>query len=166
VEPVAIHGRAAAHDHVTGQAGSHAAAVARLLAAGAPREVATLVVRSNFRELTALPPWLRAHEVTSWSLTFPGAGGRFAADPRPWIPRYGMALPHALMAIDQARRLGIEATIAGVPACLLGPHADWRRDEPPRAFAPRCDGCARRSDCAGVDAWYLERFGAGELRAQ
>ena len=162
----AIHGRAPAHDWIVGAPGDHASTVAALrdAPADAPKAVTTLVTRANFRELTELASWLGAHGVERWTLTIATATGRFAEDPRPWIARLGMAVPHALAAVDRARRLGIEAVIEGAPTCLLGPHAAWASPCTPRRFAPRCDGCALRSSCPGVGAWYLERFGGGELR--
>jgi hypothetical protein len=165
---VPVHGSARAHEFVTGQVGSFADAVARLrssIAAGADVVVTTLVTRSTFRELAAMPAWLRAESVTRWRLTMARAEGRFAADPRPWIPRLGMAVPHALAAIDQARRVGIAATIRGVPRCLLGPYAGWREAAvSPGVFAAACRGCGVRDDCDGVGEWYLQTFGAKELR--
>ncbi len=164
--PWAIHGRAATHDWIVGVVGDHAATVRALEEAAGrqPREVATLVTRANFRELTELASWLAVHDVRRWIVTIAGATGRFADDPRPWIPRLGMAVPHALAAVDRARRLGIEAHLRGAPTCLLGPHADWASPCAPRRYAPRCEGCRLRSSCPGVDAWYLDRFGGGELR--
>ena len=160
----AIHGRAAAHDWIVGVEGDHATTAAALHAATDAREVTTLVTRANFRELTDLAAWLGAHGVRRWTLTIATASGRFEDDPRPWIARLGMAVPHALAAIDRARRSGIEARIEGAPTCLLAPHADWAAPCTPRRYAPRCEGCKLRASCPGVDAWYLDRFGGSELR--
>ena len=161
----AIHGRAAAHDWIVGVEGSHAETVAALSSATDPsRVVTTLVTRANFRELTELASWLAAHRVRRWTLCMASATGRLADDPRPWIARLGMAVPHALAAVDRARRVGIEATLEGAPTCLLGPHRAWASPCTPRRFAPRCGDCSLRDACPGVDDWYLHRFGGGELR--
>jgi hypothetical protein len=158
---VDIHGAAAVHEHITGVAGSHARAVATLTPA---TFVHTTITRSNFRELSALAGWLHAQGIRRWRLHMAQATGRFAADPRPWLPRLGMAVPHALAAIDRARRLGMVAELAAVPRCLVGPHDAWLDRGPARAFGERCEQCAVRSTCDGVDAWYLARFGERELR--
>jgi hypothetical protein len=164
---LAIHGSAPAHDHVVGRGGAHAEVARRLreaVAAGEDVLVTTWLTRSTFRELPTLLGWLQAGSVKRWRIEMLRAHGRFAADPRPWIPRLGMAVPHALAAIAKARKLGIAATIRGVPRCLLGPHGGWADPGEVGGFGPRCEGCGVRGQCEGVGAWYLERFGADELR--
>ncbi len=164
---LSIHGRAAAHDYHTGVEGSFAAIENALaLASGLTVVVTTVVTRSSFRELAALPQWLVDRGVSAWMLAVPRVAGRTAAAFDRVVPRLGLALPFALHAATRAVALGLPTAIAGAPLCVLGPHAGLAttRDRP-RAYAETCDACAARSRCVGVDAAYLARFTAEELRS-
>jgi hypothetical protein len=138
------------HDWHAG-AGSFDAALRAL--AGA--EVCTPITRSNARVLSELPSLLQARGATSWVLLLPTHEEAKV--------RLGMAIPSALAALDRAQRLGLDARIAGVPLCVLGPYAASALPTPPRAYGQRCAACAARSRCPGVDAAYLELFGESEL---
>ncbi|MBX7080144.1 MAG: radical SAM protein [Nannocystaceae bacterium] len=165
---LSIHGaRADVHDFHTGRAGSFAAASATatgLRARGVTVVATTVLTRSNFRVIAELPPLLERLGVAAWTVTLPHARGRAAAAFDRVLPRLALALPFALHALDRARRLGLPAAIEGAPLCLLGPFAALARNEGSRAFAAACDGCRARDGCAGVDAYYLARFGGDELR--
>lgn len=178
---IALHGAAAAvHDYHAGRTGSFDEAIAAIRAArqaGGPVTVTTAVTRSSYRVLSALPPLLHAHGVAAWRLTLARHGDHevatsAAADAGPttaadrWVPRLAMALPFALHAIDRAVRLGLDAAIIDAPRCLLGPFAARGLVEERRAFPAPCARCAARPACAGVDAAYVDRFGAGELTPQ
>ncbi|MCA9660363.1 MAG: radical SAM protein, partial [Myxococcales bacterium] len=105
---LSIHGDGAAvHDYHVGVDGAFDA-VSRTLAAARRRRlevaVTTVLTRSNLRNLAALPGWLRERGVAAWCVAVPvvagGARRRFEA----LVPRLGMAVPHALRALDLARR--------------------------------------------------------------
>jgi MoaA/NifB/PqqE/SkfB family radical SAM enzyme len=165
---LSLHGPSArAHDYHTGAAGSFAtlAAVASEAARSAVRLVVTTVLtRSNYRELDAIAAWLAAHRVEAWSIAVARTAGHARTGFDRLTPRLSLALPFALRALELARRHRITAMMHDAPLCLLGPHRVHGRRYAPRAFAPRCEGCAARAVCAGVDSRYLERFGDGELR--
>lgn len=156
-----------AHDYHTGTAGSFAELEAGLAAArahGLLLVAATVVTRSSFRGLSALPLWLRDRGVSAWLLEVPRTAGRAASGFDRVVPRLGMAVPFALHALDTALKLGLPAWIRGAPLCALGPFAARALPDLPRAFAPACDGCDARPSCGGVEAVYLARYGDGELR--
>ncbi|MBX3273997.1 MAG: hypothetical protein KF729_27275 [Sandaracinaceae bacterium] len=163
-----LHGaRSEVHDWVAGAHASFRDAIDALAAAralGLTVTVWTRLTRSNARVLDAMPALLRARAVSRWLVVV--ASARDAASP-PFtrvVPRLGLALPSALAALAEARRLGLDARILGAPRCALGPFADLAAPSPPRAYAPVCDACPSRDVCPGLDAEYLARFGAGELR--
>jgi hypothetical protein len=165
---VSLHGpTAAVHDYHTGVQGSFAALLAGVAAARAERlpvAATTVVTRSNFRELDALPPLLRAAGVDAWLLSLPHAAGRAQRWFDRVMPRLGLVLPFALRALDGARRLGLPAFVQGAPLCKLGPFARYALPDEPRAYAEVCGSCAARPGCPGVDARYLQRFSGDELR--
>jgi molybdenum cofactor biosynthesis enzyme MoaA len=175
---LSIHGAdAAVHDYHTGIEGSLQAALAAaaaLRANGVTVVVATVVTRSNFRNLTPLARLLGARGVAAWLLEFPRVAGRAASAFDRVVPRLGLAVPFALHAMEAARAAGVDAWIRGVPLCLLGPFASRALRAPTeeevdiegRAFAATCERCDARASCEGVEADYLERFGDGELAAR
>lgn len=162
---LALHGaRSEVHDwHAS--AGSFESALRALGVArthGIRTAVLSRITRSNARVLVELPSLLKASGVALWVLAWPRAeGDAFTAV----VPRLGLGVPPALAALERARRVGLEARVAGVPACVLGPFASSALPASPRAFGARCAGCASRPACSGVDAAYLARFGEAELRA-
>lgn len=157
---------AAAHDHHAGRLGAFAeahAAMTAARAAGTAITVDTPLTRSSYRGLGELPVALIALGVARWRLRVVAAE-TIVADARPrTIPRLAMALPHALHAAVRARGLGLPTVIVDAPTCLLGPYAAHAERTAPRAYAAPCTRCTLRGGCAGVDAAYLEQFGAGEL---
>jgi len=160
-----LHGaRPEVHEWVAGAPGSFADTLAAWTAArglGLGRVAWTRLTRSNARVLDELPSLLKARGVARWAIRVPRCDGDgWTAT----VPRFGMAIPSALAAMERARRMGIEARIEGAPRCVLGRFADRALPSPPRGYAPVCDGCPSRSVCPGVDPRYLERFGARELR--
>lgn len=99
-----------------------------------------------------------------WVLAWPwvrGAAGE--AVPRT-IPRLGIAVPHALRAVERATARGLAVAVVGVPSCALGPFAAHRLPLGEAGSHPApCEGCPSRAGCVGVDPWYAERFGVQEL---
>jgi hypothetical protein len=164
---LSIHGASPeVHDYHTGVPGSFGRAILALEAAvdaGLTTAVTTVVTRSNFRVLSALVPLLARMKTTAWALTFPEVAGRAIAAMDRVIPRLGLAVPHALYALETASRAGLPAFLSGVPACLLGPFASRSLPHRPRAFGDACESCEARVGCAGVDPLYLARFQADEL---
>lgn len=157
---------AAAHDHHAGRIGALAdahATIAEARAAGTAVTVDTPLTRSTYRSLGELPVALVALGVARWRLRVL-ASEPIAADARPrTIPRLAMALPHALHAAARARALGLPTVIVDAPTCLLGPYAAHAERTAPRTYAAPCTRCSLRAACPGIDAAYLDRFGAGEL---
>ncbi len=135
---------------------------------GMQRIVWTRLTRSNARVLSELPSLLKAQRVALWVIevppsSLPGPGGLEETWTRV-VPRFGLALPSALAAMERARALGVDARILGAPRCVLGRFAERALPSPARAYAPVCDGCPSHRGCPGLDDAYLERFGARELR--
>ncbi|HEX8795550.1 MAG TPA: radical SAM protein [Polyangiaceae bacterium] len=165
---LSLHGSdARVHDWHTGAPGSFDAALKTLAAAraaGLRAVVVTVLTRSNFRVLAPLPRMLASRGVAGWCIDVPRWRGRAQTHADRVVPRLALALPFALHAIDAAEALGLTSFVRGAPACLLGPFASRALPESePRAFADVCTSCPSRGACAGVDAQYVARFGAGEL---
>lgn len=167
---------AEAHDYHTGRVGSFAACIeliARAQRADITVVVATVVTRSNFRELAKLPPVLKRRGVAAWLLEVMRPHGRAADNFARVVPRIGMAMPWALHALEQARRNALSAWIRGAPLCALGPFAvsslaPRDREDPsqpvPADWPPPCRACPSQPLCPGVDSVYVEVFGHSELR--
>lgn len=156
-----------AHDYHTGRAGSFAACIdliARAQRADITVVVATVVTRSNFRELAKLPPVLKRRGVAAWLLEVTRPHGRAADNFARVVPRVGMAMPWALHALEQARRNALSAWIRGAPLCALGPFAVSSVRAPDREYPPPCRACPSRPQCPGIDSAYVEVFGHSELR--
>jgi hypothetical protein len=169
---LSIHGpEARVHDWHTGAPGSFDAALQTLTAArasGLRVVVVTVLTRSSFRVLAPMPRLLASRGVAAWCIDVPRWRGRAQTDADRVVPRLALALPFALHAIDASEALGLPAFVRGAPSCLLGPFASRAlalalAEEEKRAFADTCATCPSQSTCAGVDAPYLARFGAGEL---
>jgi hypothetical protein len=162
---LSIHGATApVHDYHTQIEGSFAA-LASALPGSITTVVSTVVTRSNYRVLSELAGWLHDRGVAAWLLAVPHVAGGAASAFDRIVPRLGLALPYVLHAASRATALGLRTAIAGAPLCALGPHARLAlRDETRRAYAPTCDACPARARCVGVDAAYLARFTAEELR--
>ena len=162
----------AGHDYLTGRPGSFAACLELLERAqrtGLRCVVATVVTRSNFRELPRLPPALKRRGVAAWLLEVLRPAGRAAHGFARLVPRFGMAIPWALHGLEQARRHDLPAWIRGAPSCTLGPFVRRALDEPAherelRAAAPACGECPAEPRCAGLTPGYLQVFGGREIR--
>jgi hypothetical protein len=165
---LSIHGAdPALHDYLAGTPGALDKALLTLGAAKAaalPVAVATVVTRSNYRHLAPLARLLKSSGASAWGLALPSAHGAAAAAFDRLMPRLGLAMPFVAHAMDAATKLDLPTYVLGAPACLLGPYATRLAPTPERAYAPVCGRCAARSQCAGVDAAYLKRFGGDELR--
>jgi organic radical activating enzyme len=168
---LSIHGpSAAAHDYHSGRTGSFDALIE--LMSWAQRAAITTVAttaltRSNFRELPQLPPALKRRGVAGWMIQPVRPYGRAADNFARVVPRFGMALPYALHALELARRHDLSAWIRGAPLCALGPFAATAVAEPAddarRVYPEPCRACPARARCPGVDPLYLEVFDAKEL---
>lgn len=165
---LSIHGPTAeCHDYHSDRPGSFAAAmelIDRGRRDGLTIVVATAVTRSNARELPKLPAVLRRAGVSAWLIEVIRGYGRAADRFARVVPRFGMALPWALLALEQARRNGLPAWIRGAPLCALGPFAASAVASAPRSHPPPCQACPERERCPGVDPAYLEVFDHSELR--
>ena len=165
---LSVHGpNATAHDYHTGKEGSFEAlwnAAGAAHRAGLKVVATTVLTRSDYRVLSEMATLLRARGVSAWQLSVPHARGRAQAHFDRVYPRLGMAIPFALHALETARRVQLPAFVSGAPLCLLGPLATRSIASTPRSFHTRCDGCAARAACPGVDALYLARFDGDELR--
>ena len=161
----ALHGATAAiHDHVAGQLGDYDLVVAALRAA-VNVEVETQVTRANARNLAGLAHWLCGPslrgKVRLWTLAWPGP-----QSPGLSQSRLGIVTPRVLHAAAIAGQEGLEVLPSGLPACVLGPHAEFAAAATSRAYAEVCGGCDHRAACPGLPKAYLESFARDlELRA-
>lgn len=167
---VALHGPTAACHEQHAAPGSFAAAMgalARARAEGRRVIVASWITRSTCRSLVALVDVLAGHGVAGWCVAWPRVRGAAAARAAVrTVPRLGIAVPHALRAVERAMRRGLRVAVVGVPRCALGPFAALGLPQgEAEAPAEPCRGCPARVGCAGLDPWYLARFGAQELHA-
>ncbi|MEZ4380132.1 MAG: radical SAM protein [Nannocystaceae bacterium] len=166
---LSIHGDSAAvHDYHVGVDGAFAA-VGKTLAAARRRglevAVTTVLTRSNLRNLAALPGWLRERGAAAWCVAVPAVAGGARRRFEAVVPRLGVAIPHALRALELARKRRLPAWIAGAPHCLLGPYRGLAlADDPARSYAAACTGCEARASCPGLDPIYLARFHGDEVR--
>ncbi|MCH9680540.1 MAG: hypothetical protein K0V04_03830 [Deltaproteobacteria bacterium] len=162
-----LHGpTAACHDLHTGRPGSFSAAMRTLAEAreaGRTVLVWSWLTRSTCRSLVSLVDRLCSESVTGWAIVWPPGPSEGTVHSRT-VSRLGIAVPHALRAIDRAHRRSLPARIHGVPLCALGPFAAWRTSGTASEMAEVCEGCPSRPECPGVDPWYLARHGTGELR--
>jgi pyruvate-formate lyase-activating enzyme len=165
---LSIHGPSSEiHDFHTGRPGSLDSCIdilTRGQRANLSVVVTTIITRSNLRELPKMPPLLKRRGVSAWLLEPVRPFGRAADGFARIVPRFGMAIPWALHALEQARRHALSAWIRGAPLCSLGPFAGSALTSEPRSYPPPCTGCPARTRCAGVDPTYLEVFGDSELR--
>lgn len=162
---LALHGPSAACHEQHAAPGSFAAAVGALAGARGQRvTVATWITRSSCRSLVGLVDLLVGHGAAGWVLAWPWVRGAAGTAVARAIPRLGIAVPHALRAVERATARGLSVAVVGVPCCALGPFAAHRlRVGEAGVYPAPCEGCPSRAGCAGVDPWYVERFGAREL---
>lgn len=167
---LSLHGAdSAAHDYHTERAGSFGDLLAAIHAARLnelPVVVTTVLTRSNFRVLGAIPPLLATRGVAAWFVSVPVLAGRAAALRDRVFPRLGLALPFALHAIAGAHTLKLPSFLVGAPLCLVGPFSSHAISDGPRAYASVCADCPARPACPGVDPLYLARFEGDELVAR
>lgn len=165
---VAVHGpTAACHELHTGIPGSFEAAaraLGRARAGGQRAIVGTWVTRSSCRSLAPLVDWMLGHRVAGWVLGWPRVTPSRADEAARTVPRLGIAIPHALRAVQRAQTRGMPVVLVGIPSCVLGPFAERCGPAGEGGFAEPCERCAARGGCSGIDPWYLDRFGAEELR--
>ncbi len=175
---------AAVHDWLTSRPGSFKRALAaakRSVAAGLGLRVNTVLTRTSaplLPDTVGLAGALGARSVRALVAREAGAA---TADARMLVPRWEL-LPEPLRAAaEQARLVGVELEVVGLPPCLapdLRALLGDRRDvaQPDRAFALEappspapiwptpCGRCTLRPMCPGVDAAYVARWGTDELR--
>lgn len=165
---LAIHGANAACHGLHGAPGSFAAtmsALSRARAEGQRVWVASWITRSNCRSLVALADVLVGHRVAGWAICWPRVGDATAPSLARLVPRLGIAVPHALRAVERARGRGLEVALVDVPSCALGPFAAHAlRVGAGGVYPPVCEGCPSRAGCAGIEPWTLARLGGLELR--
>lgn len=158
---IALHGPdAACHDHHA-EPGAFARAIEALRAARGAT-VTTVLTRSNYRALAAMPALLHAHGAAAWHVVV-AQFAEASADQPARAPRLALALPFALHALARAQQLGVAIAIVDAPRCLLGRFAPALTITAPRSFPAPCAACTARAQCGGVDAAYAARFGPGEL---
>jgi hypothetical protein len=165
---LAIHGPTAACHEQHAAPGSFAAAVealARARAQGRRATVTSWLTRSTCRSLVELVELLVGHGAAGWAIAWPWVHDPAVAAVARTVPRLGIAVPHALRAVERAARRGLPVVVVGVPSCALGPFAaqTLAMTGEAGAYPAACEGCPSRIECPGVDPWYLERFGAREL---
>ncbi len=159
----------AVHDYHVNKPGAYSSLLAGAAAsrsAGLTIAVTSVLTRSNYRVLAAMPRLLKAAGATAWLITIPRTAGALEAGFDRVMPRLGIALPFALHALQQAQHVGLLAWIQGAPACTLGPYAANVFPDAPRAYAPVCQTCPSKPHCPGLDEVYLRRFGGDELSAK
>lgn len=165
---LSIHGPAEVHDFLTQTPGSHERHLAALESSqklGLEAAVTSVISRPSYRSLHTLPSLLKSRGVACWRLQVPQIAGRLRTHFLRIYPRLALAMPHALHALDQAKKRNLPAQIINAPLCLVGPFsADAITTSDAGAFAEACSGCAARPQCAGLDAKYLARFHGDELR--
>ncbi|MGH7297197.1 MAG: radical SAM protein, partial [Polyangiaceae bacterium] len=124
---LSIHGaEARVHDWHAARPGAFDAALAAMTAAraaGLDVVVATVLTRSSFRVLTAIPRLLVGRGASAWCIEVPRWRGLAATHADRIVPRLSLALPFALHALDAAQAVGLPAFVRGAPTCLLGPFA-------------------------------------------
>jgi hypothetical protein len=155
------------HDYHLGRSGAFAATCLGLdaaRAAGLTLAATTAITRSNFRALGELAALLARRGFVAWQLTMPSGIAPSDELFARVVPRFALALPYALHAIEQARGLGLRARLRGAPLCRLGPNGAWQLPARTRRFARACQACAARPQCPGVDPGYLEAYGEQELK--
>lgn len=159
--------RPAAHDYITRTPGSHELVCRAMLSARRHElvvAVTSVVTRSTFRELSELPAWLAGRKVAAWCIALPRVAGSLAGAFDALAPRLALSMPYLLHAIAQADGRALPAFIAGAPGCLLGPFATRALATDRLAYGEPCGRCSAEAVCPGVDAAYLARFEADELR--
>jgi len=166
---VPLHGpTAACHDYHLKSAGAFVATRVGLdaaRAAGLAVAISTAITRSSFRALHELGALLGQLGVSAWQLVIPtGLEPSSEAFVR-LVPRFALAVPHALHAIEQARGRGIGARLRAAPLCRLGPYATVALPGRTLRFGRACQACLARAQCPGVDRGYLETYGEDELGA-
>ena len=158
---IALHGPdAACHDHHAAP-GDFARAIEALRATRGAT-VTTVLTRSNYRALAALPALLHAHGAAAWHVVVAPFAEASAETPAR-SPRLALALPFALHALARAEQLGLAIAIVDAPRCLLGRFASSLVIAGPRSFLAPCAACTARAQCGGLDAAYAARFGTDEL---
>jgi hypothetical protein len=107
---------------------------------------------------------LAGHGVAGWVIAWPRVHDAAGPAALRTVPRLGIAVPHALRAVERAARRGLPVAVAGVPSCVLGPFAARGLGVGGAGAHPApCEGCPSRAGCPGLDPWYLARFGSQEL---
>ncbi len=182
---IALHGATAAvHDWHTATPGSFrrvVAAARQAVAAGLPVRVGVVVTRANAMQLGALADLAHGRGASSIRMVLCREEGAAVADARMLVPRWSVAAEALIPAAERASQHGLDLEVAGLPPCLAGELRPLLADGPSvhqadrvyvagevareaRAYPAPCHGCALRASCPGVDAAYLRRWGAGELR--
>lgn len=178
----------AAYESLVRRAATHGAMVAglrALVAAGVDASADVILQRSTFARLPAALQWLHALGVRAADLWFVSLsdGNR---DNLASMPRMTEVMPAVHEGLAWARAHGMSVRSLHLPRCVLGedhPHA-WdpaaqgvRVVSPDAVFDLRrskitgsqhvaaCSGCRFATQCPGVRADYLARYGDAEFHA-
>ena len=175
------------HDWLTATPGSFRQAISGArasVAAGLRLRITTVVCRSNMPLLSGMVRVAHELGATSQHFTLCREEGGAAAEARMLVPRFSLAGPAIVAALDLARLLVVDADVVGLPLCFLGNHRATAGDRldvvqpdrvgavpgvaPARAsrYLAPCAGCRLRPACRGVDAHYADRYGDEELLPQ
>ncbi len=158
---------ASLHDHIVGKTGAFERLIesfAHLLIAGARIELRTVMLEDNLDALAGLARFV-AHNlphIEQWSLMGLENIGfarrrwdRLHIDLRARFAPVGDA-------IDRASLYGVPVRLFNVPLCHIPPAfrdfavasiSDWKQ-----RFAPVCEGCSVRADCAGFFEWHPDHL--------
>jgi hypothetical protein len=171
-----------AHDFMVQKKGAARRALGALKAlkkAGVRVELATNLSRMNaagLHELVELSAELGVRTLHVERLSLPPDARELAVS---WLVRLPLVEPALERAVERARALGVQLSIAGFPHCFMGraamaaadpgavqylvsasfSRAPWSAPE----AAQRCDGCS--GSCGGAAPDYVARFGPTELFA-
>lgn len=187
---VSVHGPdPATHDALTQRPGSFAqaeAALANLAAEGQSFHTSTVITARSAPRLADTVRFLHRYRPVHIYLALPNPSGGAYRQFATLYPCFSDVAPHVHAAIDAARELDQLLTVSKLPLCHLGGcegYADdlfWAtqhrrsinpqvQDEIQQSFADRtahaltCRDCRFRLVCEGVEVFYLQRRGAGEL---
>jgi molybdenum cofactor biosynthesis enzyme MoaA len=168
-------------DRLTGRSGDFARTVAAAegaLARGVQTTLNHVICSENH---AALPDFVRfvAARLAGARVTFAFISPLYMARRRPELmPRISEVQPSLVQALDEARRLGVDALVLcrpGIPPCFLGPrrlnHSDLPKhvhrirseDAYKKEKSPRCVRCMYDGICAGLWKDYTALHGTDEL---
>ena len=179
---ISLHGaEAAGSDRLTGRPGDFdrtIVAVEAALARGVPTTLNHVICSENHAALLDFVRFVAAR-LAGARVTFAFVSPLYMARRRPELmPRISEVQPALVLALDEARRLGVDALVLcrpGIPPCFLGPrrlnHSDLPKhvhrirseDAYKKEKSPRCARCMYDGICAGLWKDYTALYGTDEL---